>query len=88
VNGGGHLWGSSEIRNLQDHAIDTILRRVYLRTGGAEHIAVEPGGGVPQVMLNRQLAVALTGDIDNLVDGRGQEADDHPHDGYNQYQLR
>jgi hypothetical protein len=83
-DGGRHLWTGFEIRNLQGHTIDPILRRVNLRTDGTEHIAVEPGGGGLQVVLNLQLIATPAGNVEDLVDGPDQDAAYHRDNGQNQ----
>jgi hypothetical protein len=82
-DGAGQDGGTGDgIRNRQGHH----LRAADLSNlcfGGGEHVAVEPVGGVPQVVLNHQLIVAPASDLENLEDDRGQDADYKPGDGQN-----
>jgi len=67
ANGAGHLRSNFETGDLQGHTIDAGLRGVYLCQGCAEHVAVEPGGGGLQVVLNRQFTAAAVGSIVDLL---------------------
>jgi len=73
-----HDAASAEIGNRQDHP-----RATDVRFAGGEHIAVEPGGGVLQVVLNHQLIVTPTGDLVDLVDNRDEDTGYHRGDGQN-----